>query len=210
MTLPPGTTLGLASLGLIAAAALHDVMARTVPTLLCLAIAALGLAARAATGDLAAGLLAAGLVFLGAALCWRRGWLGGGDVKLLAACALVVPPHAVPGLVAGTAIAGAGLALVYAATRRWVAPSYGSRPMGLLARAARAERRRLARGGPLPYAVAIALGTAAALLPASRHAGPPAATPPPVHDMRARHPAPAAAAVPGPAIARITRHGARA
>ena len=172
-------------------------LARTVPSRLCLAIAALGLAARVMTGDLAAGLVAAGLVVLGAGLCWRRGWLGGGDVKLLAACALVVPPHAVPGLLAGTAIAGAGLALVFAATRRWLRPSYGSRPMGLLARAARAERWRLARGGPLPYAVAIALGAATALLPTPRPAAPPPARPTPVHTTQA--PAPRAAA--GPAIA---------
>ncbi len=33
-------------------------------------------------------LLAAGAVFVLSALCWRRGWMGGGDVKLLGAAAL--------------------------------------------------------------------------------------------------------------------------
>lgn len=197
--------LGLASLLLILAAATHDVIARTVPTGLCLAIAVLGLAARAMAGEIEAATMAAGLVFLGAALCWWRGWLGGGDVKLLAACALVVPPHAVPGLLAGTAIAGAGLALVFVAARRWIQPSYGSRPMGLIARAARAERWRLARGGPLPYAVAIALGTAVALLPVHGHAAA-LRTPPPAAGA-APHPATAAA---GPAIAWAAARTARA
>lgn len=155
---------------LIAAAAAHDLMARTVPGILCLAVAVLGLAVRARAGEVGAALLAASLVFLGAGFCWRRGWLGGGDVKLLAACALAVPPHAVPGLVAGTTIAGAGLALLYLAARHWVRPPLGRRPAGLLARAARAERWRLARGGPLPYAVAITIGAANALLPAGASA----------------------------------------
>jgi prepilin peptidase CpaA len=200
------TALGLASLLLILAAAAHDVMARTVPTGLCLVIAGLGFAARVLAGEAASGLAAAAIVFLAAGLCWRRGWLGGGDVKLLAACALVVPPHAVPGLVAGTAIAGAGLALVYVAARRWVRPSYGSRPMGLLARAARAERWRLARGGPLPYAVAIALGTAAVLLPSAGHAAPVPAAPAPHHAAHRPSAAPART-TDGPAIAWARRAG---
>jgi len=199
--------LGLAGLLLIVAAAAHDVIARTVPTGLCLAIAALGLTARIATGELAAAAMAASLVFGAAALCWWRGWLGGGDVKLLAACTLVVPPHAVPGLLAGTAIAGAGLALVFVAARRWVHPSYGTRPMGLLARAARAERWRLARGGPLPYAVAIAVGTAVALLPAHSHAA--AVRTAPMPAVRVPHPAPDGATS-GPAVAWAARPTDRA
>ena len=150
-----GFALGLFSLGLVLAAAWHDLLARTVPNRLPVLLALVGLAR-----------LAAGAVFAGAFLCWRRGWLGGGDVKLLAACALSVPPHLVPGLLAAIAIAGAGLALVYLAARRWVRPAGGARPAGLLARALRAERWRIARGGPLPYAVAIAIGVLAVLPPA--------------------------------------------
>ena len=202
------TALGLASLLLILAASAHDVIARTVPGGLCLLIAALGLLARCLSGEVAAGLIAAGAVFLGGALCWWRGWLGGGDVKLLAAVALAVPPHAVPGLLAATAMAGAVLALVYLTTRRWLRPSYGARPMGLLARAARAERWRLARGGPLPYAVAIALGAGASLLSTPGHAAP---APAPI---RAGAPvgleaAPARAAAPAvatPAVAAVRGH----
>lgn len=151
--------------GLLAAASAHDVAARTIPGLTCVAIALLGLLARDVAGQLAPAVAAAGAVFAGAFLCWRRGWLGGGDVKLLGAAALAVPPASVPALLAATAIAGAGLALLYLAARRVVAAPAGPRPRGLLARAVRAERWRIARGGPLPYAVAIALGMAAVALP---------------------------------------------
>ena len=162
-----GFALGLFSLGLVLAAAWHDLLARTVPNRLPVLLALVGLARLGAGGDLWAGLAAGGLVFAAAAWCWRRGWLGGGDVKLLAACALSVPPHLVPELLAAIAIAGAGLALIYLAARRWVRPAGGARPAGLLARAVRAERWRIARGGPLPYAVAIAIGSLAVLPPAT-------------------------------------------
>lgn len=153
-----------ALLGLLLAASVHDVMARTIPGALCAAIAGLGLLARYAGGDLSHGVLAACLVFAGAWVCWRRGWLGGGDVKLLAAAALAVPPGTVPAMLAATAIAGAGLALLYLAARRVVPAAAGARPRALWARAARAERWRIARGGPLPYAVAIAFGMAVVLI----------------------------------------------
>ena len=161
-----GFALGLFSLGLVLAAAWHDLLARTVPNRLPVLLALAGLAGLVAGGDVWAGLAAGGLVFATGAWCWRRGWLGGGDVKLLAACTLSVPPHLVPGLLAAIAIAGAGLALVYLGARRWVRPAGGARPTGLLARAVRAERWRIARGGPLPYAVAIAIGVLVVLPPA--------------------------------------------
>lgn len=151
--------------GLLAAASAHDLAARTIPGLTCVAIALLGLLARDLAGELAPGVAAAGAVFAGAFLCWRRGWLGGGDVKLLGATALAVPPASVPALLAATAIAGAWLALAYLAARRFVTAPGGPRPRGLVARALRAERWRIARGGPLPYAVAIALGMAVVALP---------------------------------------------
>ena len=49
-----------------------------------------------------AALSAAGIVFGVALVCWLRGWMGGGDVKLLGACALLVPPVAVSPLTPGS------------------------------------------------------------------------------------------------------------
>jgi prepilin peptidase CpaA len=144
---------------LTAASAVHDVMARTIPNRWCAAIAFAGLGVRLIDGSLISGLFAGAIVFILAAACWRAGWLGGGDVKLLGACALAVPPHLVPALVIDTSLAGALLALVYLAARNRLPRPRSPRPASLLARAWRAERWRLRRGGPLPYAVAIAGAT---------------------------------------------------
>lgn len=148
----------------LAAAALHDIAARTIPNRLCLAVAGAGLLARVLMGDLLPGLLAAGLVFLLGWASWRCRAMGGGDVKLLAACALLVPPAATPGLVLAVALAGGLLALAYLGLRPWVAAPALARPAALLARARRAETWRIRRRGPLPYGVAIALGTFFTLL----------------------------------------------
>ena len=149
----------IAVAALIAAAAAHDLIARTIPNQWCAAIACAGLLIRLLDHSFLVGIAAGAAVFILAAGCWRMGWLGGGDVKLLGACALAIPPHLVPSLVIDTSIAGALLALVYLVARRRVQRPRTPRPRRLLARAARVERWRLARGGPLPYAVAIAATT---------------------------------------------------
>lgn len=141
------------------AAALHDIAARTIPNRLCLAIAVAGLLARALAGDLPGAIAAMALVFALAVVAWRLGALGGGDAKLLAACALVVPPSQVPALLLATALAGGVLALAFLAARPLVVEQAVSRPNGLTGRVLRIEARRVRRGGPLPYAVAIAVGT---------------------------------------------------
>jgi prepilin peptidase CpaA len=148
----------IAGILLLLAAALHDAAFRTVPNSLAAALGLCGLGLRALTGDLAGALLAALIVFVGAAFCWRRGWMGGGDVKLLGAAALLVPPLHVPMMVASIAIAGGVLALPYLAARNRLRVRTGCRPATLAARILRVERWRLHRGGPLPYAVAIAAG----------------------------------------------------
>jgi prepilin peptidase CpaA len=106
-----------------------------------------------------------GIVFGLCLLCWLRGWMGGGDVKLLGACALLVPPLSVFPMITTVGMAGGVLAFLYLAARRVVPrpvplPS-GLRPNGFLGRALRAERWRLSRGVALPYAVAIAIGSLA-------------------------------------------------
>lgn len=148
------------------AAALHDVVARTIPNRLSLGIALLGIGLHVSAGDLGVALAAAVLVFLLAALAWWFRAMGGGDVKLLAACALLPPPAAVPGMILAIALAGGVLGLLYLALRGLPAaprPSL-SRAAALPRRALRAELWRIRRGGPLPYAVAIALGASLSLL----------------------------------------------
>jgi len=157
-----GMLLGLAVL-LLVLASLRDIATRIVPNGIPLALAAVGIADSALHGRLALGLIAGVLVFGFAFLCWRMRWIGGADVKLLGAAALLVPPTAVASLVLATAVAGGLLGLLYLLARRLIAapPSRGAaaRHASLLARVWRAERWRLHRGCPLPYACAIACGT---------------------------------------------------
>ncbi|HET6606875.1 MAG TPA: A24 family peptidase [Rhodopila sp.] len=154
-------------IAILLAAAIHDVAARTVPNWMALALALAGLLARIADGTILPALLAGPAVFLAAAFCWRRGWMGGGDVKLLGAVATLVPPHAVFTLLAFIAFAGGGLAMLYLVGRAVAGkrkPVATHRPAALAARVLRAEVWRIRRGGPLPYACAIAAGLLITLL----------------------------------------------
>jgi prepilin peptidase CpaA len=141
-------------------AGVHDLAFRTVPNWMPVVLLLPGILLRLMSGTLMLGLLAGLLVFLAAAFCWRRGWLGGGDVKLLAATAVLVSPSLVGNLLLDVALAGGVLAMIYLAMARLVAPpSSIPRPPGMLQRIRRAELYRVRRGGPLPYASAIAAGT---------------------------------------------------
>ena len=140
-------------------AALHDVAFRTVPNWVSVVVVMAGGLLRAMSGTLIAGLIAGLLVFFGAMFCWRRGWLGGGDVKLLAAATVLVPPSLAGNLLISVALAGGVLAIIYLALARLVRqPRYAARPPGLLRRIVRTEHYRIYRRGPLPYASAIVAG----------------------------------------------------
>jgi prepilin peptidase CpaA len=145
-------------------AAARDLAVRTVPNISSLIIAISGLALHALDGRLIASLFNGGLVFAGAWYCWRRNWIGGGDVKLLSASALLVQPASVPELLLGTALAGGLLALFYMALARLLPACAMPRPARLLPRVWRAERRRIRRGLALPYCCAIAAGVLLTLL----------------------------------------------
>ena len=143
---------------LLTGAALHDVALRTIPNAVSIGLVTLGLALRLQDGWIVPSLLIAAAVFVAAILCWRRGWLGGGDVKLLAATALVVPPLQVCSLLLLTAQCGGVLAVIYLVLSRTIRVKPSIQPSGALRRLLRAERWRICRGAPLPYAFAIAAG----------------------------------------------------
>jgi prepilin peptidase CpaA len=97
-------------------------------------------------------------VFVAGTVLFAWGWFGGGDVKLLSACAGVVGSHHLLPFLLDVAIAGGLLALVEAARQRrlrtlFVSTAYaasGHRPAGAL---------------QLPYGIAIAAGALAYALP---------------------------------------------
>ena len=154
------TLLALAALG---AAALRDVACREIPNPIAATVALAGLARQAMTGAPLPALLAAGCVLAAATLLWLRGLLGGGDVKLLAAASLLVPPAGVPGLLLAVALAGGVLAGHYLVLRGRLVAVAPAPSRGALPRILRCEAWRIRRGAPLPYGVAIAAGAAFAM-----------------------------------------------
>jgi prepilin peptidase CpaA len=142
-------------------AGLHDFAVRTVPNFYSVLLFGAGVALRLLNGGghaLSWGLVACFIVFAVTFICWRLGWMGGGDVKLLTASAIFVAPLHVPELVASTAMAGGLLALVFVVGRRLARRPAPGRPPHFMPRILRCELWRLSRGGPLPYAAAIACG----------------------------------------------------
>jgi prepilin peptidase CpaA len=148
---------------LLVFASLHDIAVRTIPDGICVALACIGLFLRLADGHLAGALLAAVIVFAVTMMFCLRGWMGGGDVKLLSASVLLLPPARVADCIFFVGLAGALLALFYVMLRRLV-PRPGPLPTSLLARICRTELFRIRRGGPLPYGVGIAAGAILTLL----------------------------------------------
>lgn len=133
----------------MAAAAISDIRCFEIPDRWSIAIAGLFAAFAIAAAPVEpwwAHLAAGIIVFAAGALLFSRGWLGGGDVKLLAACAIWSGFAGLPWLLLGTAITGGVLALIVVAARHLAGPdpSYPG----------------FREGGPLPYAVAIFGGTA--------------------------------------------------
>ncbi|MGD9615976.1 MAG: prepilin peptidase [Alphaproteobacteria bacterium] len=142
----------------MAVAAFEDFRRLTIPNLLPLVLCAAWPLHVAAAPSLAGALAAVGValaVFLGGAVLFARGWLGGGDVKLLAAATLWAGAPRALGLLVATALLGGVLALIL------LHPIVG--------RIAAAARSRLAPLGnprgcpaaplpavPVPYGVAIA------------------------------------------------------
>jgi prepilin peptidase CpaA len=102
--------------GLVLVAALWDVFSRRIPNLLPLIIAALYLVQAAIVGDWASlpwHLLCGMGVLVVGIMIFALGWLGGGDVKLLAALALWAGPDHLILLLLMTCLAGGVLALAY-------------------------------------------------------------------------------------------------
>ncbi len=151
----------LALVAAIAWGAVNDVMWFRIPNAVPIIILALFPAYLLAGGQGLAQLhwavaIAAG-TFLVGAFMFSRGWMGGGDVKLLTVLALWAGPEHFPVLIVTTSLAGGLLALIgmmpgRAATIAWIA-------LNLRIALALPEAPRSTTGRrTLPYGVAIALG----------------------------------------------------
>jgi prepilin peptidase CpaA len=151
---------------LLFVAAARDVATRLIPDGISIAIAVAGLACRATLGWTEAGLSLAigGLLLLLLLPLAMRGWLGGGDVKLISAMAVGLAPQATWLFIVATAFAGGVLGLAYILGRAIVPEVPLASGSNLLRRVLTVEARRMRRRGPLPYAVAIAAGGLIVLL----------------------------------------------
>ena len=161
--------LALAATALLVYAALHDLAVRTVPNWLSALLLLIGLCVRLQDHSLMMGLVIAGATFRVLFIIWLLGGMGGGDVKLWAATALLIPPLMQPELAffLRVVVFGGVLAIVYLSLCRLVPRPRASNQGGLLRRVLRAEAWRIGRRAPLPYACAIAGGAIVTLLPLS-------------------------------------------
>ena len=155
-----------AALALLLAAGWRDLLTRHIPDRFAAGLLALAVLARGVEGIAALGLslVAAVLLFAVLAALFMRGLLGGGDVKLMVALAVGLPPAAVWNFVVATGIAGGVVAALYLLAGRLL-PAPASAPRrSLLARVVAVEAWRIRTRRPMPYALAIAAGGALVLL----------------------------------------------
>nr|WP_294517579.1 prepilin peptidase [uncultured Rhodopila sp.] len=157
--------LNAAVAALLVFAALRDIATRLVPNWVSIAILACGIILHTVIGNPFTAIGWGLLVFFTAALMWRRGWLGGADVKLLGAASVAVAPANVGSLIIAISLAGGVLAVLYIALSRLLHRPLAGPRTGFLPRLLKAEVWRIHRRGPLPYAVAIAAGGLFTLFP---------------------------------------------
>jgi prepilin peptidase CpaA len=146
---------------LLAYAAMTDIATRLIPNQISLGIAAAGLVGGlVATGPvpLVSSVIVAGFLFFILLLAHGRGWVGGGDVKLLVALAIGLSLVQLVHLLFMISIAGVVLTGLHLAMRRLPHPKMPPVGSSLGRRICAIERWRNVRGASLPFAVAIACG----------------------------------------------------
>jgi prepilin peptidase CpaA len=154
MTLHPQAIVVTAFGVVMVAAAVEDFRRLVIPNVLPIILCALWPLYFAAAPSLYGALAAIGCaaaVFLVGAILFARGYIGGGDVKLLSAATLWAGPAGTPALLMLTAVLGGALAL-------FLLMPFGMQiavaARGMLGQPSVATERRLAM--PVPYGVAIA------------------------------------------------------
>ena len=145
---------------MLLSAAWMDVASRTIPNGICLAVCVLGAVNQLTIGPLQLfqSVAVASILFSLLFLLHLRQLIGGGDVKLLVALAIGLPPIGLVRLLAVMAVAGLILSLMHLAMRRLPRPRLAPAASCVLRRVYAVERWRILRHAPLPYGVAIACG----------------------------------------------------
>ena len=140
-------------------AAITDVAIRTISNRVCVAIAVIGIISLSTNLlQLAESLGVAVMLFLLLLTMHSRGWVGGGDVKLLAALTIGLSLTQLMQLLTVMALAGVGLAMAHMMLRSLSSPALAPVGSSIVRRVYAVERWRNLRHAPLPYGVAIACG----------------------------------------------------
>ena len=161
-------------LAALLASACTDVKSRIIPNRFAMAVAICGLALSIAARPhqlWAVGLGAAAVFFVFGVFA-HYGLVGGGDVKLIAATAMLVPPERIPLLLLSIALAGGVLSFAYLAMGyvfRRVRFALPEPPEAGIADAeparwVKSEYARIAAGSPVPYALAVLGGVGSYIL----------------------------------------------
>jgi prepilin peptidase CpaA len=166
--LPIQVILWTAGIAMLAAGAGTDLKNRIIPNELVLAVALCGIGLRLASEPrlIWLSLLAAVIVFCAFGILSHYHMIGGGDLKLITAVTLFVPPNRAGELLTGIVLSGGVLsciylALRYAFKRGWLSPFGATRPPGRLAQTIKTERTRILTDNTMPYAVAVLAGVCA-------------------------------------------------
>ena len=139
--------------------AMIDIATRLIRNEICLTLALLGISTQIASPlQLVESLISAAILFLLLLFIYTRGWMGGGDVKLLVALAVGLPLAGISGLLTVTALVGGALALAHLLMRNLPYPKLAPAGSSIARRVYVVERWRHLRHAPLPYGVAIAGG----------------------------------------------------
>ncbi len=148
-----GVTLAVMIVGAIIAA-YTDARTRRIPNLLTGTLAAVAIAASAFSGPASIGttIVVMLVVFLVGTIAFSLGWFGGGDVKLLAACAGLAGYPGAISVVLYTFLAGGFVVVADALRRRRLGAVVASTVMVASTGVAPAERHAV------PYGIAIAVG----------------------------------------------------
>lgn len=150
---------GFLEISLLLYVAVADIATRLIRNEICLILALLGIAGQLASPmQVAQSLIAAAILLLLLVVIYTRGWIGGGDVKLLVALAIGLPLTGMIQLLTTTALAGGVLAVVHLMMRLLPYPKLAPAGSSLVRRVYAVERWRHLRHAPLPYGVAIACG----------------------------------------------------
>jgi prepilin peptidase CpaA len=139
--------------------AIIDIATRLIRNKICLTLALLGVISQfASPAQVTESLIVATILFLLLLVAYQRGWIGGGDVKLIVALAIGLPLMGVIRLLTITTLAGGVLALAHLMMRFLPYPKTAPAGSSLVRRVYAVERWRNLRRAPLPYGVAIACG----------------------------------------------------